>query len=102
MAASIIFGVLEDEYNRLLKAKEGILQFPKGSLRIKIEGGREYLYFRFRENGKTKEKYIARCGSKKAREFRKSVERRCELDSQLVKINKDLKELAKALKKDKS
>lgn len=105
MQASIIFGVIRDEYERLSHLKESLSQIldelPKGTIRLKKVDSHEYAYFRYCVNGKSREQYIGKKSCPKVRVLNKNIHMRVRVEKQLLSVNKELKELEKALKKEK-
>ena len=97
---AFIYGVLEEEYDRMLEKKKDyekkLSELPKGSLVKKQINGRSYNYLMFREEKKVITKYI------KKEDFdivKEQLERRKKIKSSLKSINEDLKIIGKVVKK---
>ena len=94
-----IYGVLSEEYERLIEKKqdyeEKIKQLPKGALVKKQINGRLYDYLMYRADGKVITEYI-----KKSRfeEVKAQLERRKKIENSLTSIYQDILLIEKVLK----
>jgi len=99
---AIIFDILEEEKNRLLKLRDKykiqISKLPKGSISRKKRWNREYIYLAYREDYKIKFDYIGPLNSEMAKKISEKVEERKELESKLRQVNKNLKEVERGLR----
>ncbi len=77
---SVIFHVLEEEYERLGKAMELYSErrdeLPKGSIKILKRNKRKYAYLAWREGEKVRTKYIAPIPSEKYEQLMMQVKKR--------------------------
>ena len=96
-----IRGVLEEEFERLKelskKYKEMIASLPKGSISIKERRGHPYAYLAFREKGKVRFEYLGKAPSARVKELEKEIESRRRYESLLRKVEKDRKEVERAI-----
>lgn len=98
---SIIKGVLEEEYNRLVHLRDrylnDIANLPKGSLSIKEKSGQEYAYIAHREGKKVVFDYIGKATSDEVKKLKERIKKRKDYEKKLKSIKSDLKELERAL-----
>jgi hypothetical protein len=99
---SIIFGILEEEGERLKEVIElygdKIKELPKGSLWFKKRNGRKYAYLAFRESKKVKFKYIAPVPSQKYEDVSLQVKKRKEYEERIRNMKKDLSVIQRTMK----
>jgi hypothetical protein len=97
---AFIYGVLKEEYDRMLEKKNDyekkLNDLPKGALVKKQINGRSYNYLIFRENKKVITKYIKKENFDTVQE---QLERRKKIKKSLKSINDDLKIIKKVVKK---
>ena len=98
---SIVFGVLQEEYERLqqlaAKYRENIAGLPKGSLQIKTRNGHGYVYLTYRDRQKVISKYIGKVGSLQVEELLQQVNERKQYEQKLKRVSKDLHEIRRVL-----
>lgn len=98
---SIIKGVLEEEYNRLMQLRDRYMReaakLPKGSLSVKEKSGQEYAYLAHRKGKKVVFDYVGKASSDEVKKIRESIKKRKDLETKFKAIKKDLKELERAL-----
>lgn len=98
---SVIIGVLKEEFERLMhlskKYRKEISKLPKGSISIKKQDDRNYVYLAYRENGKVYFKYIGKDSSKQMNELSEKIKLRRKYEGLLKETKKDLKEIERAL-----
>lgn len=96
---AFIYGVLEEEYERLQDKKrdyeEKLKYLPKGALVKKRINGKEYNYLMYRENAKVKTAYIKQ---DRVDEVRAQLERRKKIENSLSNIKKDMSIIEKVVK----
>jgi hypothetical protein len=99
---SVLFGVLEEEKERLGGAMqlyaEKVEKLPRGSLWMKKRGNREYAYLAYREGGKVHFDYVAPVPSRKYNEVMLQVKERNLLVTSIRQMQKDLRILERTLK----
>lgn len=99
---SVLFGVLEEERDRLGGAiqlyAEKAAQLPRGALWVKTRGQREYAYLAYREGGKVHFEYVAPVPSRKYQEVMIQVRERNMLVTSIRQMRKDLRILERTLK----
>ena len=80
----------QKEYYSKEKArlKEEMSKFPKGSIQERIVNNNTYYYLQYRERGKIQQDYI---GNKVDPEFKKQIDARQAIQSELKPINEKLK-----------
>jgi biotin synthase-related radical SAM superfamily protein len=97
---SIIFDVLDEEYNRLKelweKYQNEIDKLPKGSIQKKQRNGKAYIYLYYRNGDKVISKYIGKEKSRKVDEIKEELEKRKEYERKMKKVKADLKEIERA------
>lgn len=100
---TLIAGILEEEQERLeslLKQREERLSaYPRGSVRIKKIGEREYLYRVYRERSKIISEYLCSRTSPKAKHYLKENSARQELKKSIKEIRTDIFDIGKSLEK---
>lgn len=100
---TLIAGILEEEQERLeslLKQREERLSaYPRGSVRIKKIGEREYLYRVYRERSKIISEYLCSRTSPKAKHYLKENSARLELKKSIKEIRTDISDIGKSLEK---
>ncbi len=98
---SIVFGVLQEEYERLQqlaeKYRENIARLPKGSLQIKTRKGHGYVYLTYREQQKVISKYIGKVHSKQVEELLQQVNVRKQYEQKLKQVSTDLQDIRRVL-----
>jgi len=99
---SVLFGVLEEEKERLGGAMqlyaEKVEKLPRGALWVKKRGQREYAYLAYREGGKVHFDYVAPVPSRKYNEVMLQVKERNLLVTSIRQMRKDLRILERTLK----
>jgi hypothetical protein len=99
---SIIFGIMKEEYDRLIEAEEAyrksVEKAVPGAPRIKHIGNRDYLYLERREGKKVIDKYIGPADSEKAKAIMNEINQRRKDMESLKRIKKDLKDVKKVLR----
>ena len=99
---SVLFGVLEEEKERLGGAiqlyAEKAEKLPRGALWVKKRGHREYAYLAYREGGKVHFDYVAPVPSRKYDEVMLQVKERNLLVTSIRQMRKDLRILERTLK----
>jgi hypothetical protein len=98
---SIIKGVLEEEYNRLVKLRDRYEReaekLPKGSVSVKEIAGKKYAYLAHRKGKKVVFDYVGKDSSNEVKNIRESIKKRKSLEVKLKAMKSDLKELERAL-----
>lgn len=98
---SIVFGVLQEEYDRLqqlaAKYRAELTNLPKGSLQIKQRNGHTYVYLAYREQQKVISDYIGKADSPRVVELRRQVQARKQYEQKLKQISSDLQEIRQVL-----
>ncbi len=98
----IIFGVLQEEAERLVEVMElyrnKLKALPKGSLQIKKQNSKKYAYLAFRSGKQMKFKYIAPVPSREADELAKQVQERREYEKSISSMKKELDVIERTLK----
>ena len=96
---SILFGVLEEEAERLKQARrlyaERMKKLPKGSLRLRRRGKKAYAYLLFRDGGHVRTRYIGVDGSAKVKALQKQLLERKQMEDFLRGIKIDLRILTR-------
>ena len=94
---AIIFGVLEEEHERQKELKAQyetqLKGLPKGSLRIKQKGKRQYAYLVYRDGNRVHTSYVGLAGSTKVKLMRSQLETRKQAKEALRRVNADLRTL---------
>lgn len=95
---SILENVLEEEYSRSLRLSQAmeneLASLPKGSIRERKIGEREYYYLNYREGDKVKSDYIQ---ADAVDELNKKIDRRRELKAALKEQEHSRKQIVRAL-----
>ncbi len=98
---SIVFGVLQEEYERLqqlaAKYRENIAGLPKGSLQTKTRNGHGYVYLTYRKQRKVISKYIGKSSSPEVEELLQQVNVRTQYEQKLKQVSTDLQEIRRVL-----
>ncbi|MZP31208.1 hypothetical protein GTO91_15985 [Heliobacterium undosum] len=98
---SIIKGVLIEERERLIEMekmiKKRIEQLPKGSIRIRKLGKKEYRYFVYREGSKVKNQYL-KLSDDEVEELQMKIAERKRLEQTLKSIQEDFRIIRRALR----
>jgi hypothetical protein len=98
---SIVFGVLQEEYDRLqqlaAKYRTELSNLPKGSLQTKQRNGHTYVYLAYREQHKVISEYIGKADSPGVAELRRQVQARKQYEQKLKQISTDLREIRQVL-----
>ena len=98
---SVLSGVLTEEKQRNLEMQESytaeIKKLPKGSIRIKKNGNREYCYLKYREHGKVITKY-AGIASECLPYLQSQIEKRKYFDNLLKELEREYKMICKVIK----
>ncbi len=98
---SVLDEVLLEEYDRALRIKNAIEKelsmLPKGSIQLKRIHGVDCYYLQFREGPKVKSRYI---NIRDLEDYRHKIELRKEDKKRLADINRNLRQLQRALGKD--
>lgn len=98
---SLITGILEEEQERLesllRRREEKLSAYPKGSVRIKKIGGREYLYRVYRKCSKIVSVYLCSRTNPKAERYLKENSARLELKKSIKEIRTDISDIGKSL-----
>ena len=98
---SVLSGVLLEEKQRNLDMQESyvaeIKKLPKGSIRIKKRGNKEYCYLKYRERDKVITKYIG-VASKCLPHLQAQVEKRKYFDELLKELEMEYKMICKVVK----
>ncbi len=98
---SIIKGVLEEEYNRLLQLRDRYAReaakLPKGSLSVKEISGQQYAYVASRKGKKVVFDYVGKASSDEVKSLSEGFKKRKDLEAKLKAMKSDLKELERAL-----
>ena len=99
---TVIQGVLEEELDRNIRMKkrymEEIEKLPKGSLLLRKIGNQEYYYLKYRENKKNIAKYIGKKDQIIIKALEEQIKKRKHLESVIKNLNKEEKEIKKALR----
>ena len=99
---SIIFGILDEEGQRLKEAIElyrgKMKELPKGSLWFKKRNSRKYVYLAFRDKGKVKFRYIAPVPSEKYDVIALQIKKRKEYEERIRNMKKDMSVIQRTLK----
>lgn len=100
---TLVAGILEEELERLKsllrRRTERLSVYPKGSVRIKKIGGREYLYRVYRERSKIISKYLCSRTNPMAEHYLKENSSRQELKKSIKEIHTDISNIGKSLEK---
>lgn len=99
---SVIFGVLEEEKERLGGAiqlyAEKVAKLPRGAVRVKKRGKREYAYLAYRDGGKVRFEYVAPVPSRKYQDVALKVKERNLLLKSIRRMRKDLRIIERTLR----
>jgi hypothetical protein len=99
---AVIFGVLKEEFERLLETEAGytkaIAQMPRGNPRIQRRYNKDYLYLEYREGDKVIHQYIGPHDSQKAKDILEKIAQRRRYEKLLRDTKDALKEVRKALR----
>ena len=99
---SVLFGVLEEEKDRLGGAMqlyaEKAAALPRGALWVKERGRRKYAYLAYREGGKVHFEYVAPIPSRKYQEVMLKVKERNSLVQSIRQMRKDLRIIERTLR----
>ena len=99
---SIIFGIMKEEYDRLVEAesvyRKCVENAVQGAPRIKHIGNRDYLYLERRNGRKVVYEYVGPAGSEKSVEILNTVKRRHKDRESLRRVMVDLKDVKKVLR----
>ena len=92
---SIIFGVLEEEYQRQKALKtlyeKQLKKLPKGSLRVRERGKRRYIYLLYRDGDRVFTAYVGEAGSPKVKALKEKLAERKRAQASLRRVKADLK-----------
>lgn len=96
---SILFGVMEEEQERLQKAMrlyaERLEKLPKGSLRLRRRGDRTYVYLQYRDGKQVRTRYVGIDGSAAVKALQKQLLERKSVQGFLRSAKTDLRILAR-------
>lgn len=96
---SILFGVMEEEQERLKQVKvlyeERLKKLPKGSLRLRQRGEKTYAYLQYRDKTKVCTHYVGVEGSAKVKAMQKDLLERKTVQGFLRNVKADLRILAR-------
>jgi len=99
---SIIFHILEEEYDRLLEAervyRKCVENAVQGAARVKHIGRKDYLYLEKRIGKRVVYEYIGHADGEKASAIIEAVKRRNKDRASLRKVRNDLKEVGKVMR----
>ncbi len=99
---AMVFDILEEERERLIKLKEKyehqLSGLPKGSLSRKRRWNREYVYLVYRDSGKIKFDYIGPVDSEAVKELSEKIDQRKELEDKLGQVKKNLIDVERGLR----
>jgi hypothetical protein len=98
---SVVYGVLKDEYDRLLETEQAFLgrveKLPKGSIQKKKINGCEYIYLSYRDGSRVKSTYIGSIKSGKVENTLILIEKREQYKKRLKETRASIKEIEKVL-----
>ena len=98
---SIVFGVLQEEYERLQQLaaayRNHIAKLPKGSLQIKQRQGQSYVYLTYRKQRKVISQYIGKTGSPQVEELAQQIKTRTQYAQKLKQVSHDVREIRRVL-----
>lgn len=98
---SIVKGVLEEEYRRLInlsdKYAQDISRLPVGSVSIKEISGHKYAYRARRKGKRVFFEYVGKASDPEVRNLQADIKKRKEIEAKQKLIKKDLKELERAI-----
>jgi hypothetical protein len=96
---SIVFGILEEERQRILAARElyekRLSEMPKGNLRVRPHGKKRYVYLQFREGLHVRSRYVGEEHSVAVRALSLKLEERKKLQGFLSAMRDDMKIIEK-------
>ena len=99
---SVLFGILEEEKDRLGGAMqlyaERAEKLPRGALRVKKRGQREYAYLAYRDGDKVHFEYVAPIPSQKYRDVMLKVRERNLLVTSIRQMRKALRIIERTLR----
>lgn len=95
---SVLEEVLEEEFERSIRVGHAIRReldnFPKGSVRVRKNGDRDYYYLNYREGNKARSRYIP---AKDVELIKRQVTRRKELLAALKEQEQACRQIERAL-----
>lgn len=98
---SAIKGVLKEELGRLkillTKYRQEARKCPRGSVSIKPRKGHNYAYLAYRKGAKICFEYLGNAQSKRVAAIKDKVRSRREYESRMRRINKEIRELERAV-----
>lgn len=100
---TIIWSVLEEEENRLTSLvafyEAKLSEYPKGYLSAKKRGSGVYMYLTYREGERVVSRYMGKERSEAVQEAERQITERKKVVQQLQGLKKSLKEVKRALKR---
>jgi len=98
---NILSGVLTEEKQRNLEMQESyadeIKKLPKGSIKIKKRGNKEYCYLKYREGDKIITKYVG-IASECLKSLTPQIEKRRHFENLLKELKAEYKMICKVIK----
>ena len=98
---SVLAGVLTEEKQRNIEMQKSyadeIKKLPKGSIRLKKRGDKEYCYLKYRENNKIITKYVG-IASECLPLLKPQIEKRRYFDNLLKELKSEYKMICKVIR----
>lgn len=102
MKMSVYLNSLTEDIDRVRKNirsyEKKISSYPQGSIMIRKLNGHEYIYLKYRKEGKVIQEYVSRYSEKKYKEYEMKITERRQIQKELKALKLEEKEMSKALK----
>ena len=99
---SVYLNSLAEDIDRIKRNissyEKRISSYPQGSIMTRNLNGHEYIYLKFRKDGKVIQKYVSRYSKEKYQEYERKIEERRQLQQELKDLKREEKEMCKAFK----
>lgn len=99
---SIYVSSLKEDLDRVRRNIETyrrrIMSFPSGSLMIRNIKGHDYIYLKYRKDGKVVQEYVSAFDQKKLEQLQADISQRKQLQLELKNLIAEEKEMMKALR----
>ena len=99
---SVYVSSLKDDLDRVRRNMEAyqrrILEYPQGSLMVRTIKGHDYIYLKYRKNGKVVQEYVSTFDQDKYNQLDAQISQRKHLQKELKDLAEEEKEMKKALR----
>lgn len=99
---SVVFGIIKEEYDRLISLLEDYIKefnnYPKGCIAKKKIKNKYYYYLEYRKKNKIIFEYLGKEDSEKYLNVKNKLSERLKIQNEIKKIKDDLKDIKKYIK----